>query len=77
MTRRVPVTLSLVTLSLMALALLPRSVASQVVTDRGFEIVKEMDHRSHGFRDFQAKLDMQIHNADGRVRVREMDVRSF
>ena len=36
-----------------------------------------MDRRSHGFEDFQAKLDMRIHDADGRVRVREMDVRGL
>ncbi len=71
------VKLSLATSSLATLALLPRSVTSQEVTDRGFEIVKEMDRRSHGFKDFQAKLDMRIHAADGRVRVREMDVRGL
>lgn len=64
-------------LFIVTLALLPRSVTSQEVTDRGFEIVKEMDRRSHGFEDFQAKLDMRIHDADGRVRVREMDVRGL
>ncbi len=71
------VTSSLVTSSLVTLALLPRSATSQQVTDRGFEIVNEMDRRSHGFKDFQAKLDMQIHDAKGRVRVREMDVRGL
>ncbi len=71
------VKLSLATSSLATLALLPSSVASQEVTDRGFEIVKEMDRRSHGFEDFQAELDMRIHDADGRVRVREMNVRGL
>ncbi len=71
------VKLSLATSSLATLALLPRSVTSQEVTGRGFEIVKEMDRRSNGFKDFQAKLDMRIHDADGRVRVREMNVRGL
>jgi hypothetical protein len=64
-------------LATLGLALLPGSVMSQEVTDRGFEIVKEMDRRSHGFEDFQAKLHMRIHDADGRVRVREMSVRGL
>ena len=71
------VTSSLVTLSLVTLTLLPRSVMSQEVADHGFEIVKEMDRRSHGFKDFQTELDMRIHDADGRVRVREMEVRGL
>ena len=71
------VTSSLVTLSLVTLTLLPRSVMSQEVADRGFEIVKEMDRRGHGFKDFQAELDMRIHDANGRVRVREMEVRGL
>ena len=64
-------------LFVLALSLLPRSITSQEVSVRGFEIVKEMDRRGQGFEDFQAKLDMRIHDADGRVRVREMTVRGL
>ena len=64
-------------LFIVVLSLLPRSVTTQEVTDRGLEIVKEMDRRGQGFEDFEAKLDMQIHDADGRARVREMTVRGL
>ena len=64
-------------LFMVTLSLSPRSVTSQEVTDRGFEIVNEMDRRRQGFEDFQAKLDMRIYDADGSMRVREMSVRGL
>ena len=64
-------------LFVVTLSLLPRAVTSQEASVRGLEIVQEMDRRGQGFEDFQAKLAMRIHDADGRVRDREMTIRGL
>ncbi len=54
-----------------------RSAASQTVNGRGLEIAKEVVRRSRGFEDFEAELEIRIHDPDGRERVRELTVRGL
>lgn len=62
----------LVTVSLAATPL-----AAQNPAERGLAIVQEMEDRSRGYEDFEARLVMRILDGEGSERVREMSVRGL
>jgi Outer membrane lipoprotein-sorting protein len=46
-------------------------------SDRGRQLVEELDRRGRGYGDFRATLEMSVRSRDDRERVRSMTIRGF
>ena len=66
-----------VTMALALVVVTPVTGAAQTPAERGLEVVREMDGRNRGYRDFESRLVMTIYDGGDRSRTREMVVRGL